>query len=456
MFTRRYRSFLLSGVISLSIVEAGWSAKSDTKPYFCQNPPPRGLTKAELNECNEGTNNDGKSTVDSATGLSVLLLNSDQNWDSNPNPPVPLSRIVKLSSGFDGTSEYAVFDKNWRKSPPNEYGIVTKWTADYIAGVTYTKTGCGLLACPFGVVVAGGSIPSPLEIKYNGKTYTLYGDDGRFVLPTTLVDDLKSDSSSTSNSLSIRIEKTVVEMGKQTVSSIRQMYLKAIPTWQKPEVVFRPQTIKPFIDTKQLTGSSLPSVVKVVAGNSQGTGFFFSDNGLILTNRHVVSSNANRESQVELADGTTLPTKTIYISRQEDFAVLEPLRPSRQKPLPICYSSYPVAGEEVLALGSPRGLANTITRGIVSGVRRSESDFESVVPKGTTLIQTDAAVNPGNSGGPLVNTNGEVVGIVTFKKTAAEGLNFAISIIDVLEQLGVSRPSVTGVTNTCGNIIQKK
>ena len=109
------------------------------------------------------------------------------------------------------------------------------------------------------------------------------------------------------------------------------------------------------------------------------------------------------------------------------------------KPLPICYASYPTAGEDVVALGSPAGLTNTVTRGIVSAVRRAGKTFNSVATESATLIQTDAAINPGNSGGPLVNTNGEVIGINTFKKTKSEGLNFAVSIVEVLQQLQVEQ-----------------
>ena len=106
-----------------------------------------------------------------------------------------------------------------------------------------------------------------------------------------------------------------------------------------------------------------------------------------------------------------------------------------------------------------KGLTNTVTRGIVSAVRRTGADFKSVATDGATLIQTDASINPGNSGGPLLNENGEVIGINTFAKTSSEGLNFAVSIIDILQQLDVSRPG--GITNfsdnlnSCGNKYQK-
>lgn len=450
-----FKSYALILSICGTAIHDGLLRAASSKPYFCNYPPSRGLTPAQEKECSAGGRSSDTSKVDPETGLSVVVMSSDQDWNSDPNPSVPLSQIVKLSSSFDDSSEYAVFDKNWRKAYPNEFGVVTKWTSDYVAGVAYTKTGCGLLACPFGTVVANGSLPSPIEIKYGNETYTLYGEDGRFTLPTSFVSSLKSEQNVNNNNLSIRVNKTVVKIGAGTVSSLRSMYAKAIPTWTLPQVDFRSQQVSELQNTQQLAGKSLPSVVKIVSGSSQGTGFFFSNNNLILTNRHVVGGNGKRETQIELADGRTMTAKTIYVSRSDDFAVLEPISQLNVRPLPICYATYPVAGEEVVALGSPRGLANTVTRGIVSAVRKTGDEFKSVAPAGATIIQTDASVNPGNSGGPLVNKNGEVIGIVTFKKVAAEGLNFAISIVDVLEELGISRPTTQAPLNKCGNAVAK-
>jgi hypothetical protein len=452
MPTKMYHKTGLAIVLATLLLAAPGRAQEE-KPLFCKYPPKNGLTAEQERECGAGEKQADKrpGDIDPDTGLQVVFAQSDQNWNSNPNPDVPLSKIVKLTSGFDGSKEYAVFDKNWRKAYPNEYGVVTKWTPDYVAGASYTKTGCGLLACPFGILVANGDLPSPLEIKYNNKNYTLYGEGGRFVLPSQLVEDMKEVGDK--GGLAIRLQNVVFEIGTGTQEQLQKMYSKAIKVWEKPKVQISALPVTSGLTTQQLAGKSLPKVVMVKSGERQGTGFVFSANGLVLTNRHVVGSNAEKESSLEFADGSSAKAKTIFISRKDDFAVLQPLTTKALTPIPLCYAEYPVAGQEVVALGSPRGLANTVTRGIVSAVRRSGDDMKSDVPVGSTLIQTDASVNPGNSGGPLVNANGEVLGIVTFKKTNAEGLNFAISIIDVLQQLDVQRPAVQGKTNACGNLV---
>ena len=391
--------------------------------------------------------------LDPDTGLMVIERESDQDWNSDPNPKVPFSQIVKLKSSFDGTSEYAVFDKNWRKAYPNEYGVITKWTPDFIQGVTYVKTGCGLWACPFGVVVGGGELQSPLEIKAGSNTYSLYGDNGKFILPSTFIKDVTTNPTI---DVSIRIEKTIVKIGEGTVTRLSEMYGKAIKTWELPSIKIRPQEVGKELKIKTLAGSSLPSVVTIKSSSGQGTGFFIDNNGSVLTNRHVIAGSEAKELQLLTSIGPSIPAKVTYVSREDDFAIVQPIKKIRSKALPLCYSSYPLAGEDVVALGSPKGLTNTVTRGIVSAVRRAGKDFQSVATESATLIQTDAAINPGNSGGPLLNENGEVIGINTFKRTSSEGLNFAVSIIDILQQLEVERPtnSEKKQLNSCGNFHQ--
>ena len=389
--------------------------------------------------------------VDVQTGLMVIERDSDREWNQSPEPKLPFGQIIKLESSFDGQSEYAVFDKNWRKAYPNEFGVVTKWTPDFVQGVSYTKTGCGMLACPFGVVVGGGDLPSPLEVKVGSSTYTLYGESGKFILPNKAVSDIKL---SPSISVSLRVGKTVILIGEGTVAKLAQMYDKAIKKWDIPDISLSPLNVKQDQSIKEIAGSSLPSVVTLRGLSGQGKGFVFG-NGQILTNRHVIIGSENKKIQIETSSGATSTARIVYVSREDDFAVLAPARKLSIKPLPICYASYPTAGEDVVALGSPAGLTNTVTRGIVSAVRRAGKAFNSVATESATLIQTDAAINPGNSGGPLVNMNGEVIGINTFKKTKSEGLNFAVSIVDVLQQLQVKRPIVISPKklNQCGNAI---
>ena len=387
--------------------------------------------------------------LDEKTGLMVIERESDSEWNQSPEPKLPFSQIIKLSSSFDGQSEYAVFDKNWRKAYPNEYGVVTKWTPDYIQGVSYVKTGCGLMACPFGVVVGGGDLPSPIEVKVGSSTYTLYGNEGKFILPNKAIQEIQAQPST---SISIRVEKTVVPIGPGTIQKLSEMYKKAIKKWTVPKILMNISMVEENQSTKSIAGSSLPSVVTLRGSGGQGTGFVFGD-GLILTNRHVIIGSENKEIQIETATGSTNSGRVVYVSREDDFAVVQPERKLRVKPLPVCYASYPTAGEDVVARGSPAGLTNTVTRGIISAVRRAGSSFNAVATESATLLQTDAAINPGNSGGPLLNTNGEVIGINTFKKTKSEGLNFAVSIIDILQQLKVARPStqLQQGLNACGN-----
>ena len=114
-----------------------------------------------------------KGVIDPDTGMIVIELESDVNWNSRKFKKIPWGLITKLKSSFDGNKEYAVFDKNYRFRYPTEQTIYTKWTRDYLEGSYTVKAGCGLLACPFGWPIDEGDLPSPLEIKFAGKKYTL-------------------------------------------------------------------------------------------------------------------------------------------------------------------------------------------------------------------------------------------------------------------------------------------
>ena len=157
--------------------------------------------------------------------------------------------------------------------------------------------------------------------------------------------------------------------------------------------------------------------------NSLGSGFIISANGEILTNAHVV--DGADEILVKLADNTEKVAKVIGLDKASDVALLK----IDAEGLPVVLvgdSSQLEVGDWVLAIGSPFGLEHTATQGIVSALGRSLPDGNYV-----PFIQTDVAVNPGNSGGPLFNIRGEVVGInsqIYSRSGGYMGLSFAIPI----------------------------
>ena len=168
-------------------------------------------------------------------------------------------------------------------------------------------------------------------------------------------------------------------------------------------------------------------------GQGLGSGFIISNDGYVLTNAHVVAEAD--EVTVRLADSREFKGKIVGVDIRTDVALLKV--PATGLPtVKLGNSEQLKVGEWVAAIGSPFGFVNTITAGIVSAKGRSLPD-ESFVP----FIQTDVAVNPGNSGGPLLNLKGEVVGInsAIYSRTGGYmGVSFAIPIevaIDVSKQL---------------------
>jgi S1-C subfamily serine protease len=157
-----------------------------------------------------------------------------------------------------------------------------------------------------------------------------------------------------------------------------------------------------------------------------GTGFIYDSSGLILTNSHVAFGR--QSIIVTLDDGTSAPAQLVGADPIFDVAVLRIAQPQRGK-LPTAVlgdSDRVLIGEEVLAIGNPLGLDQSVTRGIVSAANRilPETPFSLEEP----LIQTDVAMNPGNSGGPLLNRCGKVIGISTAIIADAANISFAIPV----------------------------
>ena len=185
----------------------------------------------------------------------------------------------------------------------------------------------------------------------------------------------------------------------------------------------------------------------VVIGRQRaiGSGFVIDPNGYVLTNAHVVSgaqrvqvvlpaANAEGSLQAILAARTNIvPARVVGVARDVDLALLK-IDNQKLAALPLASYRNIRQGEVVLAFGSPEGLRNTVTFGVVSSVARQTDPDSPMV-----YVQTDAPINPGNSGGPLVNVDGEVVGVNTFilsQSGGNEGLGFAIpsSVVSVAYQ----------------------
>ena len=198
------------------------------------------------------------------------------------------------------------------------------------------------------------------------------------------------------------------------------------------------------------------------SGEDTGTGIVLDDSGLILTNNHVVKEASSIAVSPGASAGKTRTATLVGADPDSDLALIK-IDPSGLglKPLTLADSSTVQIGESVYAIGNPYGLDETLTRGIVSALGR-----EIKAPDGAAItgaIQTDAALNPGNSGGPLLNTAGEVIGInsqiasdqsdTTGSQPGSTGVGFAISsdtakqVVKTIEAGGSGTTSGTETTS---------
>jgi V8-like Glu-specific endopeptidase len=194
------------------------------------------------------------------------------------------------------------------------------------------------------------------------------------------------------------------------------------------------------MSVEDLLSQVMPAVVLVETPTGRGSAFFVR-NDTLLTNVHVVAGNSS--VTIRRMDGTSASARVESQSAAYDLALLKVSNPQATQALITLGSLSSVrVGQEVIAIGSALGtLQNTVTRGIVSGLRRTGN---------ATLVQTDAAVNPGNSGGPLLDRNGEVIGITTMGYKDRQGLNFAVGVDHALALLS-GKANASSPTSAGGN-----
>jgi len=156
-----------------------------------------------------------------------------------------------------------------------------------------------------------------------------------------------------------------------------------------------------------------------------GSGFVIRADGMIMTNAHTVSEVPGMRQQimVKLNNGEEYVAQVLYVDTILDLAVLK-INAKNLPVLKFADSSKARPGEWVIAMGSPFSLSNTVTKGVISNAHRKSAEVG--LNKPIDYIQTDAAINEGNSGGPLINLDGEVVGINSMTVAVANGISFAI------------------------------
>ncbi len=203
-------------------------------------------------------------------------------------------------------------------------------------------------------------------------------------------------------------------------------------------------------ELRLLIDKVLPSVVQIDTGNGLGSGVVMDAQGDIVTNAHVVESASSLT--VTTSDGHTYSATLVGSYAANDLAVIKVSSDASLKPATFGDSAAARVGDIVLAIGSPLGLTDSVSEGIISGTGREQPEGNGITLRG--LIQTTASINPGNSGGALVDISGQVIGIPTLGASASPRGGAAASIgfaIPSSQVLSVTKQLTTGGTVTQTN-----
>lgn len=215
-----------------------------------------------------------------------------------------------------------------------------------------------------------------------------------------------------------------VTVQKYLLNEVSETALGASAPMQKISI---PKTIaKEGMSNAEIIKKCISATVTVKTEKGHGSGFIITQDGYIVTNKHVIEDAKNIE--VIFSNGFILYPKVILESTNPDLALLKV--DGKGFPVLALSVSENETGDELIVIGTPKdiSLGQTVSRGIISGKR----EFQ-----GSVYIQTDASINPGNSGGPILNLKGEVVAVATYKTVDAEGISFGIPVQDVIKTLNL-------------------
>jgi len=255
------------------------------------------------------------------------------------------------------------------------------------------------------ILIGGSSLVIILLITLSVFTYMIFvRQQLNYNLLDKKVSDLRLETQTNVNALSdslIQTRSEVINLSSD-IGSINQQF----------------SVLKASVgeDFSGVIDQSVPSVVTIKTDIAQGTGFIIDSQGYVVTNYHVVEGA--KAATIITSDNQNHAVGLVGYDLDLDIALLKV--DGTYKALSLANSDDVTVGEKVIAIGNPLGLQFSVSQGIVSAVHRTG-------PNGiTAYIQTDAALNPGNSGGPLINTDGKVIGINNFKASDSESLGFAL------------------------------
>jgi S1-C subfamily serine protease len=265
--------------------------------------------------------------------------------------------------------------------------------------------GSVMLIAIFSLLILGNHYVNQLELDYNEKIASLEREV--VILEERFLEELEYKQDQL-DSLTMDVSESGEKIQELEVAT--EMQIGEL-SQQLSDLAVESETFSIVIS------DVIDSVVSILTNRGQGSGAIISRDGLVVTNYHVIQWA--RRVSVMTYDGETYGVSLVGYDVRNDLAVLRIDANESFSYFDFGDSDLLKAGQKVVALGNPAGLSFTATEGIISSPSRLADD-------GFRYIQTDVTLNPGNSGGPLINSQGELIGIVDFKVSGYEELGFAI------------------------------